>query len=263
MPRLLVDDRVGSRELLRPLKRAGTPAQLQRLRFADFSFWGHGPRGRVRVGVERKTISEILTAITDSRFTGHQLPGLLKAYDYTYLVVEGNYYPDPASGILMVNGRAAGHTRQGHLFENAEKFLMTLELKAGLRVRRTNTPVHTALWIAALYRWWQKRWSEHKSAYVVDETKPDRAILDARTMKRKVANQLTGLAWVRSVKADSYFPSIAAMAVGDPRYQATKDELATAQRHWQTALGFKKGTATATSIVDVCHRRDDVKGKGR
>lgn len=90
-------------------------------------------------------------------------------------------------------------------------------------------------------------------------------MFERRTMKRKVANQLTGLAWTRSVKADVYFPSIVSMVVGDPEYGGggPTSRRHNAIAHWQKALGFKKGTAIARRIVDTCYGRDEIAGKGR
>lgn len=123
--------------------------------------------------------------------------------------------------------------------------------------------MHTTEFLCALNEWFDATWGSHKSAYRVEETAPDAAILADRTMKRKVANQLTGLAWKRTVKADSYFPSIAAMAVGDPNFVASDLQLVRAHRHWKKALGIQKGMKIAANIVDVCHRNDKVKAKGR
>lgn len=258
-----VDPRIGSGEFTRLLVRAGlTDVRKHPLTFGDFCFWGNGREGRVRVGIERKTISEIVSAVGDSRFVGHQLPGLLARYPgHTWLLVEGNYYPDAHSGALKIGRHFAGFGRSAHLYENVEKFLLTLEIKAGVHVKRTNGKTHTAMWLKALYDWYQKPYHQHKSAYKVDETRPEAVMFERRTMKRKVANQLTGLAWTRSVKADVYFPSILSMVVGDPAF-ALKYR-GPAIRHWQQALGFKHGTKIARAIVGVCYDRDEVPGKGK
>lgn len=257
-----VDDRIGSKEFVRLLRRAGAKVTLRRLKFADFSFWGNGPTGRVRVGIERKTISEITGAIGDNRFTGHQLPGLLKRYDYVFVVIEGDPYIDAKTGLLGGGGIAFG-PRRAHLYNTVMKFRLTLMLKGSIRDIPTKNKTETTFFIRALYDWFSEPWSKHKSVYQVEETRPDRALLDRRTMKRKVANQLTGLAWTRTLKADAYFPSIVAMVTGDPDFEPGRYQLETARAHWQSALGFKRGTATAKRIVDVCHRRDDVNAKGR
>lgn len=266
---IIVDDRVGSKEFARPLTRAGAKCKIKRLPFGDFKIVGHGPNGRCSVGVERKTTSEIVSAIGDSRFVGHQLPGLLgtkidgtRRYDYVFIVIEGDRFIDPRTGLL--NPAAMKYLPQrGHIYRTVQKFELTLMLKAGVRVVYTKNKGHTTEFLCALNEWFDASWSSHKSAYRVEETAPDTAILADRTMKRKVANQLTGLAWKRTIRADGYFPSIAAMAVGDPNFVVSEARQRIAVRYWQKALGIKKGTKIARAIVDVCHRRDDVKAKGR
>lgn len=272
---IIVDDRIGSKEFLRPLRRAGARAKVKRLKFADFKIVGNGPLGRCRVGIERKTITEIVSAIGDSRFIGHQLPGLLgnradgaRRYDFVFIIVEGDRYIDRRTGLLNPASMRRLPQR-AHVFRTVQKFELTLMLKGGVRVIYTKNKGHTVEVVAAIHEWFQEPWAKHKSVYKVEESKPDVAILDQRTMKRKVANQLLGLAWKRTMKADAYFPSIAAMCVGDPNFElGTRFTLDTrtagrAVRHWQAALGIKKGTKIAQTIVDVCHRRDDVKAKGR
>lgn len=266
---IIIDDRTGSKEFKRLLTRAGATCKVRRLPFGDFKIIGNGPNGRCRVGVERKTISEIVSAIGDSRFVGHQLPGLLgnrpdgrRRFDYVFIVVEGDRYIDPRTGLL--NPDALRHLpRRGHLYRTVQKFELTLMLKAGVRVIYTRNKTHTTEFLCALNEWFDAAWGSHKSAYRVEETAPDAAILADRTMKRKVANQLTGLAWKRTVKADAYFPSIVAMAVGDPAFTVTPERAKLAVRHWQRALGIKSGTKIATNIVRVCHRSDKVAAKGR
>lgn len=245
---LTVDDRIGSREFLRPLKLAGVPTRLKRLTFADFAFTGHGPHGLLRVGVERKTFDEILGAVTDSRFTGYQVPGLLDTYDHVWLLVEGAVKPDGAGIVLkgwpltskrgneVVVFREAGFGATRHLYENVTKFQLTLQAKARLFRWPTGSAQESTLWLAALYRWYQKPWAAHKSAYTIDETKPEEAILERRGLKRRLAAQLPQVQWVRSRKVDRYFPTILAMMTADVR-------------QWQRALGIQKGTKVAREIV--------------
>jgi ERCC4-type nuclease len=270
---IIVDDRIGSKEFHRLLTRAGaSPCKVKRLRYGDFKIIGQGPNGKCTVGVERKTISEIVSAIGDSRFVGHQLPGLLgnrkdgrRRYDYVFIVVEGDRYIDARSGLL--NPQALRHLpRRGHLYRTVQKFELTLMLKAGIRVIYTKNKSHTTEFLAALHEWFSQSWESHKSAYKVEETAPDGALLDRRTMKRKVANQLTGLAWKRTLKADAYFPSIVSMVAGNPTFDPgmlSPRLRKTAIAHWNAALGIKKGTKTAAKIVEVCYARDDVRGKGK
>ncbi len=76
-------------------------ADLSVMPCGDFFFTGNGPGGNVNVGIERKTIREILD---DTRFASEdgQLDAMLRVYDYCFLVVEGGYRCDSASGVLQV-----------------------------------------------------------------------------------------------------------------------------------------------------------------
>lgn len=268
---IIVDDRVGSKEFKRLLTRAGAVCKIKRLQFGDFKIVGNGPHGRCRVGIERKTISEIVSAVGDSRFVGHQLPGLLgdrkdgtRRYDFVFVIVEGDRYIDPRTGLLNPQ-QLRFLPRRAHLFRTVQKFELTLMLKAGIRVIYTKNKTHTTEVIAAMNEWFDASWSSHKSVYKVEETTIDAAILNQRTLKRKVANQLTGLSWKRSMQADAYFPSILSMVMGSPSAVGADNvqAKAAAVKHWNKALGIKKGTKIATKIVDACYSRGTEKPKGR
>ena len=92
-----VDDRVGSRELLPELKRLHIPAEKVRLPFADAAFEGNGPAGPVKVGIERKTIYDLMQSMTTGRLSAHQLPGLVQNFDHRWIVVEGPSRPAKTS----------------------------------------------------------------------------------------------------------------------------------------------------------------------
>lgn len=261
-----IDPRKGSGEFDRLIRRLGVRVKLKTLPFADFSFYGSGPVGRVRVGVERKTLNEIVTAIEDSRLVGHQLPGLLgspkgrRRFDYVYLIVEGSYYPDARTGVLLQGNREVGRGYTRHLYESVEKFLMTLELHGQIRVRRTNGKIATAYFVAALYRWFQKDWYAHKSAYKVEEDTPERAILEQRTLDRKTYAQWPGVGWVRSARVENHFACVAdAACAGISEWRKIS---------WQSRKGKRQsiGPKTAARLVEWLHGKtpkDKRKAKGR
>lgn len=251
-----VDPRTGSGELLRDLQRAGLPAVLRHLSSADFAFTGNGPAGLVRVGIERKTVSELLGCVHSSTRFDEQVAKLVKGYDHRWLLVEGTCLPEK-NGILrhgrvvrsrhgefLIVFREAGFGATRHLYENFTKFQFTKQIKTRLLRGQTASPEETVAWLAALYRWYQKPWKSHKSGYTVDETKPDEAILTPRTLKRRLANQLPGVAWDRSLKVDAYFPTIRSMFEAD-------------ERQWQEALGIKNGKKLARSIVAAIRGEKD------
>lgn len=259
-----VDDRRGSGEFLRPLVRMGIPATIKRLRFADFAFTLKGPHGsRLRIGVERKTVTEML-AVGETRFTGKQLPGLfgkeqgLRRYDVVVLIVEGLTTIDP-DGVLM-EGRIirtkrgktiavfdtwkAGFGRGYHVYESYKKRQLTLAIKAHVIVEYTKSKTETAHLLHALYRWGQKDWSKHMSAYKVEAQETDTAILDERTIKRQTFAQWPGVGWTRSAKVSRYFPSIAAA-------------VAASEREWMRALQIREGRKTVQKLIAVLHGKGD------
>lgn len=262
---MIVDPRRGSGELLPALKAAGVPARLKQLQFADFKFTsgpGYAPGthdsdddGYVPVGIERKKTDELLGAVHDSRFRRKQVQGLLTSYPgHAWLLHEGVYESD-AQGII-VRGRVftaksrvrmavlheAGFTRERHLYENFAKFQHTMHVKARLLSGRTTSPEDTVAWLASLYRWYQKPYKKHKSAYVVDETKPDAVLLTRDSAERRVLAQLPGVGWERSKDVERYMRdsglSLSAM-------------FAQPVRVWRDALHFKQGQTIARSIVGM------------
>ncbi len=89
---ILVDSRIGSKDLIKPL---GSISKLAVLEFADAMFVGGGEGNKpVFVGIEIKKIKDALSCIMSGRFAGHQLVGLVKEYDVRYLIIEGWYRAD-------------------------------------------------------------------------------------------------------------------------------------------------------------------------
>lgn len=245
-----VDDRIGSREFHKPLKRMGLPVGPRpvRLSCADFAFTVNGPAGPLRVGVERKTVSEILAAFQDRRFAKKQLPRMLAKYDVVVLVVEG--VADVArDGLLMTGKWTSGFGYGNHVYENYAKFQLTLAIKTRVIVWRTKNKTETAHFLHAFYRWGTKRWKDHKSAYVVDSLNPDTLILDERTVKRQVFAQFPGVGWERSRRVSKHFASI---------QQAVNAN----EREWMRALGIKEGTKIVRKLVAVLRGKVQHEAKG-
>lgn len=266
---MYVDPRRGSGELLRPLKAAGVPVREKMLRFADFKFAsgpGYAPGthdldddGYVVVGIERKKTDELLGAVHDSRFRRKQVQGLLTSYPgHAWLLHEGVYEPDK-QGILL-RGRVftsknrtrmavlheAGFTRERHLYENFAKFQHTMHVKARLLSGRTISPEDTVAWLASLYRWYQKKYKDHKSAYVVDETKPDAVLLTKDSYQRRVLAQLPGVGWGRSKFVEQYM-KVEGLTLSEM--------LAASSRTWREALQFKEGQTIARTICALLNER--------
>jgi ERCC4-type nuclease len=244
---ITVDDRAGSQtsgsfNFVHHLKRFGAPVRVHRLHFADFAFTGKGPHGLVRVGIERKTVDELLGAWADDRFVGTQLPGLLNSYDVPVLVVEGKSWMDPRSGVVMLGKWDAGRGRSRHLWTNYIKFQLSLLFKGRIVIWPTRSKMETVAFLHSVHDWYQKRWTDHKAVYRIDDGESaDPAMLDERTLRRRVAAQLPGVGWVRSKKVEQAFPSVISMMT------ATETD-------WKDALGIRDGRKIARGIVSAILR---------
>jgi ERCC4-type nuclease len=205
---ITVDDRAGSIDLAPPLRARGLPVQVSRLEYGDVRFVGNGPDGvPYLVGIEHKQLSDILKCITDGRFAGHQLPGLVESYNVIYLYIEGVYRNDQRTGILQVPGRngvwrsASVGTRQ-FTFRELDNYLNTIELKGGVHVVRTYNQAETADKISNVYKWWTaKEWEEHRAHLAFDEAAETcrRAALVRPNLVRRIASELPGIGWEKSI----------------------------------------------------------------
>jgi ERCC4-type nuclease len=156
---ILVDRRIGSNDLLTPLKAAGFDAQLVELAFGDIAFEGKGPNGTtLNIGIELKVLGDLINSLRTGRLAGHQLPGLLKTYDYAWLLVEGAWWSNAQGQIEYMGRRRTGKKIQGRMTASElDKQLLTLELCGGLHVAHTHTRADTVRFLGNLYRWWTDR----------------------------------------------------------------------------------------------------------
>lgn len=213
---LYIDDRVGSKHLVKPLRKVhNAPAVLERLEFGDVLFVGNNKTGPVEVGIELKKVPDLLESIMSGRLMGHQVPGMVRYYDVRYLIVEGVYRASNRDGLVEV---WRGHWMRGlptMTYSALDRMLITLEQMAGFHVRRTSNSAETVQAINDLFRWWQKQWSSHKSHLAFDrshDVPPDRNLLKKPTLCEQVANLLPGIGWRKSHDVAKVFRTVSRMA---------------------------------------------------
>lgn len=163
---LSIDDRTGSIELLPLFKPYDVTATSTRLEFGDACWLGKGPESEVLVGVERKTIGDLVQCMRDKRFAGYQLPGLLKVYDWVYLIVEGVTRAGRSGALETLwrrDWRPFSAGSKPILFREVDHFLATLQHIVGLTVWPTSNEEQTVTYIVSRYLWWQKPWIQHDS----------------------------------------------------------------------------------------------------
>lgn len=140
------------------------------LEFGDISFLGNGPDGMLSIGIEYKTLNDALTCMTNGRFAGHQLPGLMQTYQHYWLLVEGIVKCSGDGELLtMVRGEWQPYQQGGRhlMWRDYWHWLMSLQQMAGVRLATTSTLKESVIWVASLYSWWQKQWSEHRTMQTI------------------------------------------------------------------------------------------------
>jgi ERCC4-type nuclease len=160
---ILVDARVGSGDLVDPLRRLSLPIEKAHLGFGDVAFVGRGVGGEVvSVGIELKKFRDLVASLRSGRLQGHQLVGLQQAYDFRWLIVEGQWKQGRRGELVQGKTPVRGAMSGAEL----EKRLITLEVQGGLRIRHTFSRRDTLRVICNLYRWWTDRALEDHDSHV-------------------------------------------------------------------------------------------------
>ena len=245
MSTILIDPREGSGDILHYLNQipGHPPTEHARLEAADVAFSGTLGTQPVTIGVEVKTLSDVLACITDQRFAGHQLPLLRDNYDIMYLAIEGEWRHNYQTGMLETRKMLRGASwipegakrtppvmkwlpvstgKRQWLYHDFSAWLITMELCAGLRVKTVHDRNELVAWLLALYHWIQK---EEHHAHLAMYTPPLLAE-DGRepwvkpTLVQKIATQLPGVGFSRGLAVSKKFPSVEAMvAAGEGQWR--------------------------------------------
>ena len=243
---ILIDGRTGSKELIPYLQRISMNVKIERanLEYGDACFEGHGPQGGICVGIERKSLSDILNCIDDARFAAHQLPGMKAMYGYNIMMVEGVWKPDSVTGYLMecirtLEWRPLRYRTQMTRYSKLFRFLLTLQV-AGMSVIITRDMEHTAYNILECYQYFQKKWADHTS--LLETQKLNMPSLTGRpSLVRRWASELDGIGVKHGMEAEKLFKT--------PFDLARSDE-----SDWIKVPGV--GAKLARSIVKQIHETE-------
>lgn len=238
---ILVDDRAGSRDLLPHL-----PAKyrkLTRMDYGDVAFTGNGPRGTLDIGYELKSIPDLVACIHDGRYAGHQLPGMQREFDLSYLLILDRVKCDHIGTLLYHKGfgkwrQPFSGQRYALTLTSLRKWLLTVEVQGGVRVIFCDGLTDAAHMIMSHYKWWDHLWDEHKSLKTFDDSRTFSAFSEPSTL-RKMAAQFKTISWTRSRAVEAHFDSIRDMANAD-------------ETEWQEIEGI--GPKIARAAVAECGR---------
>jgi hypothetical protein len=253
-----VDDRAGSAQLAPLLRQRGYPTELGRLNFGDVAFTGVGVDGvPVGVGLELKSIHDVLQCIQSSRYAGYQLPGMVSSYDVTWLLIVGIFRPRARDGVLeyqMQRGKGEGYwkdashgRRRSMLWHDLQQWLFTMIHKANVKVAIVDDYVQAALFVGALYGWWSRGWDDHASHLAMHDAMRDqlfdRALLQRPTLTRCIAAQLPSVGKTRSAAVAARFKSVQSMVEASEKDWAEIEGIGkqTAHKVWIALRGGSNG----------------------
>ncbi len=239
---LYIDDREGSRELLEPVARTATPVRSQRLEFGDCSFLGQGPDGEIPIGIEYKTVSDLIQSLQDGRLLGHQLPGMLNSYEVRYLLVEGVVSADVEDSIRYLSERGQWKKHPSSLkYSQLVGWLNSVALLYGVRVVHSSNLLTSAVTVASIYRWWSKPYKDHGASIVVHQPAFLRP-LERPTRIQRVASTFPGVGAEKLHAIEAKFASVRDMVNSPPMV-------------WRTIEGI--GPKTAAAIEKFLTEKED------
>ncbi len=216
---ILVAHETGSKELLPIIQRIGEEAQIANLPYSDFCFDGNGPKGYITIGIERKTLHDMLHSIDDSRFAGFQAHGMRSLFGLRILIVEGHFKPHDNDGYLMEGfkgGTVFGLCRyrsRVNPYSKLSNYLLSVSL-SGIHVIRTRDMYQTAYEICMAYRYFQKPWSAHNSMQEI-QSLALAEVAGKPSLCRRWASQIDGIGVKLSTDIERYFHTPRRLALAD------------------------------------------------
>jgi len=241
---ILVDERIGSREMLESIRNLGCDCELAHLN-SDFQFSGNGPDSTVLISIERKNIFDLCSSIRSNRLEGQQLGPMLLTYDINYLIVEGRWRRGHGGVLEVPVGREWRPIRGNVRYSEVTSFLVRIEQLAGIRVWRTWDEAETCAAIVDRYKWWSKEWFQHKGAALYAETPQRPRVGHKPEMFTKPPTLLEK--WL------SQLPGIDANAFKFAEHFTSAGDMATAEEsRWLRIRGV--GKTTAQKVRDAIWR---------
>lgn len=193
---ILIDDREGSQDLaqiepIRSMDHCLCRLSSDNESSADVAFSGNGPSGSLMIGIELKSIDDLISSSRNNRLQATQIPQMIQdGYAVRWLLHYGEYRPSlklyrtskgKCFNAIEIYREATSTRRAGWythkindepvMYSTIHAFLAGPALySAGFQSMRVNTLHEAAVWIATLYSTWQKEYADHKSLRCLDQS---------------------------------------------------------------------------------------------
>jgi len=226
-------NQLGLRTLIRTF---GVECEAVPLSWGDACFEGNGPEGTIHIGIERKSLHDMLRCIDDATFAGKQRIGMKNLYTVSILMVEG-FWRAREDGFLLEsqdgcrwwvcrpNGKPV-------MYSKLRRYLISIRY-GGVHVNFTRDLWHTAYDIVEEYHYNQKRWDDHTRLREVHRMAIPQ-MNHKPSLTRMWASDIEGLGVKKSEEAEAIFRKPIRLANAD-------------EQQWTQISGV--GTKLAQSIV--------------
>lgn len=254
---ILVDRRAGSHELMVPLQAMGLSVEETTLDFGDLLFQGkRSDGGLVTIAIEHKKMGDLVNSFRTGRLPGHQAIGL-QAFDYRYLLIEGELLYDKQGKLLRRQGRLYSYaplkddkTRRtfipmpgGMTIGELLKRVYREHVEVGLTPIFSRNRRDTLRLIEALYHVWTDAGHSHIAVYTPPTLVP-------LSQFRKTVMTLPGIGVRTSAAVEQYFEGSLREAFASFQHEwagiSITDEKGKARR-----LG-DKDAAKIVAVLDRC-----------
>jgi ERCC4-type nuclease len=202
---------------LEPIRTIG---ELTRLDSGDAMLVGNGPTGSLLVGVEVKSLWDLVSSAETGRLQATQIPAMLRTYDRSWLLYYGRYRLGVHDRLEVRRGKLWKPMRLGSRevpYGYIEGLVFDLA-ELGVSTRHVFDEHEAAVWLGRLHRYWSKPWDKHRGMRTLDKSRDISLMpgMDPELLQRtKVAAALPGVGFERAIAAASHFESVAAMVNAD------------------------------------------------
>ena len=225
---LLIDSSVGSSDLPDILERLFSSGETKRedyklssLPSSDVAFVGNGPDSEVFVGIEIKSVSDLVNSISTARLQGigGQIDRMTTYFNVRWLIIYGEVDGD---GDEKMSFRVRDSRRKKWTVVNRPLAWLDSSLIAvedmGVSVRYVSSKLHACKWILTCFRRYQKPADSHRFFDTVDRSKiskPDWGTFhhhrESEVRRRMIASCLPNISNEREKRVAKHFGSIGEM----------------------------------------------------
>jgi len=256
----------------------GTGRFLSNLVSGDVAFAGNGPESQVMIGVEIKSVADMLQSMHQGRLQ-EQIKRMAGCYDLIWLLQYGRYRANPKSKYLscpnpvqVYKSRSKTRLRDGWYdirldnkpvpYGYLEAFKCSPSLMSlGVQIVRVESLEEAAQWLGVLYRTWTKPFHKHSSMRVFDSSGDKLGSTRLKTMSTfpdlssdvleaaKFLSGIPGIRYERAIAIAKHFPSL------DRMISADVDDWAEIRIESRSGTSRKLGKVLAKSIVQFLTKK--------